>query len=243
MDIDPIKYSILDVNYLLDDFQKKEKKYISSNSYTADLFKKDNLNLILKENGKYFLSNYCLIEFFKILITPLIFSNLTGSLYINILSPAISVNEYENKHKSIYDGYSVNSVLSSVGSGLRRPLEKPLNFFSGSISINGMNGYKFWQFTDWRVDDGLNIQRGVDRFIYIPNMGIVAGSFDYWFRSLVNDKLIFENTDNANVLSKFLDFTKEANLGVTIFETNANLDSFTKLEKQSNGVISRIPCN
>ncbi len=185
---------------MLDDFQKNEKRYISSTLKPVDLFKRGDLNLIIKENGKYFSSNYCLTECFKILQKPLIFPNLMGSSYINILSPAISVNEYEKKHKSIYNKYSVNSSSSSIGSALRYPLEKPLSFRSGLISVNGMKGYKFWIFTDWRVDDGLNKQRGIDRFVYTPNMGIVAGSFDYWFRSGVDNKLILENYLNEQVM-------------------------------------------
>jgi hypothetical protein len=97
-----------------------------------------------------------------------------------------------------------------------------------------------------------------DFFYFMNNSGTASGgNITKWISSQQNgfniqkkyyndrtDPLIKQtDTDNANVLSKFLNFRKEADLGVTIFETNANLDSLTKVEKQSNGVISCIPCN
>lgn len=51
------------------------------------------------------------------------------------------------------------------------------------------------------------------------------------------------DTDNTNVLDKFLDFMKEADLGITLFETNTNFDSFTKVEKDQTGTVKRTNCN
>ena len=46
------------------------------------------------------------------------------------------------------------------------------------------------------------------------------------------DPLIKEtDTENDNVLEMFLDFIKEADLGVSIFKTDSDLESFTKVEK------------
>jgi hypothetical protein len=59
-----------------------------------------------------------------------------------------------------------------------------------------------------------------------------------------NNALIKEtDTNNSNVLDKFLDFMNEADLGVSLFEVNANFDSFTKVEKEPNGNIKRTNCN
>ena len=35
--------------------------------------------------------------------------------------------------------------------------------------------YQFWTFDGWWVIDGYNVNRGIDRLIYIPNLGIVEG--------------------------------------------------------------------
>jgi hypothetical protein len=50
-------------------------------------------------------------------------------------------------------------------------------------------------------------------------------------------------TDNERVLGYFLDFMSEADIGITLLETNANFNTFSKVEKNSNGVIVRVPCN
>lgn len=33
----------------------------------------------------------------------------------------------------------------------------------------------------WWAIDGYNVNRGIDRLIYIPNLGIVGGSYDFYF--------------------------------------------------------------
>mgnify|MGYP001043401173 CR=1 FL=1 len=37
--------------------------------------------------------------------------------------------------------------------------------------------------------------------------------------------------------------TYEVDLGITLFEANANFDSFTKVEKDQNGTVKRTNCN
>ena len=64
-----------------------------------------------------------------------------------------------------------------------------------------------------------------------------------YFLDRENPLITETDTDNNNVLEKFLDFMKEANLGVTLFESNANFTNFTKLEKDLNGQIKRTSCN
>jgi hypothetical protein len=60
----------------------------------------------------------------------------------------------------------------------------------------------------------------------------------------INDPLIQKtDTDNTRVLGYFLDFINEADIGITLFETNASFNSFIKLDKQPNGPIVKTPCN
>ena len=97
-----------------------------------------------------------------------------------------------------------------------------------------------------------------DFFYYFNNTATAAeGNIMKWLNSQtkargIEDKYFNDpqcplikqtDTDNNNVLNNFLDFMKEADLGVTLFETNANFDTFTKVEQQQNGAISRTPCN
>ena len=54
-------------------------------------------------------------------------------------------------------------------------------YLSKEFYIKKKKAFQFWTLNDWRVIDGYNYQRGVDRFIYIPKLGIVGGSYDFYF--------------------------------------------------------------
>jgi hypothetical protein len=56
------------------------------------------------------------------------------------------------------------------------------NYLSKEFSIKGNKAYQFWTFDGWWSVDGYNEHRGIDRFLYIPDKGIVGGSFDFYFR-------------------------------------------------------------
>src|SRR5690606_24074194 len=65
-------------------------------------------------------------------------------------------------------------------------------YLSRVFDINGEKAYQFWSFTDWRGQDNLKLHRGIDRFVYMPQKGIVAGSYDFWFL-FVNSWSFIEN--------------------------------------------------
>ncbi|KIO76787.1 hypothetical protein TH53_12745 [Pedobacter lusitanus] len=149
--------------------------------------KRNDIKVVINRDGKYYVSNYCITEFFKIVNQELIFPNEMGNVFINIKSPTYSVSEYETKYKHIYNEYSPNALLTKSASGsssLKQPLERPLNFLSSKLYVGNYTAYKFWQFSDWRIADGTNSRRGIDRFLYVPEIGIIGGSFDFWFSQL-----------------------------------------------------------
>lgn len=42
--------------------------------------------------------------------------------------------------------------------------------------------YQFWTYTDWYGQDPeFKINRGSDRFVYLPGKGIIGCSFDFYF--------------------------------------------------------------
>ena len=103
-----------------------------------------------------------------------------------------------------------------------------------------------------------DITKFADFFYFQNNSGQASqGNIMKWFNSQKNASKLREkyfnnkdnpliketDTDNNNVLDKFLDFINEANLGVTLFETDTNFDSFTKVEKEPDGTIKRTHCN
>lgn len=187
---------LMTVNELKETLQAGFEIYKNSGGYNDEHIKREDIRLIIKKNNKYFVSENCITEYFKIITQPLLFPNLMGNAFINIKAPTISVKEFEDKYKAIYKRYSPNSLLSTklLGStALHRPLEKPLLFISASFRLFGYEAYKFWQFTDWPVVDGNNFKRGIDRFVFIPEIGIVGGSFDAWF---LTDKSMSSMLDN-----------------------------------------------
>lgn len=114
----------------------------------------------------------------------MVFQNLMGNAVINILSPTMSVSSFESKYLEAWGHYSPNSISERSIAGvtaLHRPLEKPLLFRSGETETLNYKAYRFWQFTDWHTDHGINYHRGIDRFLFVPGIGIIAGSFDAFF--------------------------------------------------------------
>ena len=43
----------------------------------------------------------------------------------------------------------------------------------------GKKAYKFWTLGSWTID-GDNSQRGIDRFTYMPEIGIISGAYSYF---------------------------------------------------------------
>ena len=54
--------------------------------------------------------------------------------------------------------------------------------------------------------------------------------------------MIFNPPPN-HTIDRFLSFIKEADLGVSLFKTDANFNAFTKVEKDQNGNIQSTDCN
>lgn len=65
---------------------------------------------------------------------------------------------------------------------------------------------------------------------------------DIYYKRRNNPKINQTDTDNANVLKQFLTFLMEADLGITLFETDATFETFKKVTLSVNGDISRDEC-
>jgi hypothetical protein len=94
-------------------------------------------------------------------------------------------------------------------------------------------------------------------FFYSHNNDAGSAGFNYWktnWENLerINEKyyngktpLIKQNdTDNEAVLEHFLDMMNEADLGISLYKTNANFDSYTRVIKdKTTGEIKEDTCN
>lgn len=194
------KNKVLSYNELKNFADKQLEKFSQSDYVDVKSVKNDNIKLVVKEKGNYLISNFCLTEFFIINNHQRIFPNESNINVINTLSPPFGVKEFENAYKDAYHKTSPNIIYSDIRTSLTSPKEKPLLFRSATTeSFAGLKAWKFWSFNSWNVMDGLNKQRGVDRFLYVPNKGIVGGSFDFWFENLSDGKLA-ENYLNELVM-------------------------------------------
>ncbi len=189
-------------NALHDTLISAYKTCSRSYGYNYSPLKRSDIQIAIKRQGKYYIPKTCLTEFFWVISQEVMFPNVTIIGCINPLSPPITTKEYEDRNLKIQGEYSCNTIASTKatgGSALVRPLERPLLFYSGPVKIGSLTGYKFWTFTDWRVTDASNSHRGIDRFVYVPNVGIVAGSYDFWYQHKLTDKAMMENYMNEQV--------------------------------------------
>jgi len=144
----------------------------------------DEYQIIRKIDNKYFASKHCLIQFFAIRNRPSIFQNVFGT--INIEQEPLRITEMETIFKKRYPheefpAYTIGNTPYDYPTfhylrDRREYLSKVIKFKNGTI------GYQFWTYTDWHTHDReMEIDRGIDRFIYVPGKGIVGGSFDFYF--------------------------------------------------------------
>lgn len=158
----------------------------------SDLYGTENktmaFQLIKQEAGKHFISNICLTEMFiptnyPADVHPAIFNVKQG--LINTFQAPISIIQMlqvYGKSPGLLEGWPFPLDFRKGGATIlpnRAQLER--EYLSRTIDINGEIAYQFWTLTDWSSPSGYNYNRGVDRFIYIPDKGIVGGSYDFYF--------------------------------------------------------------
>lgn len=137
--------------------------------------------LVKKKNGKYYVSKICLTELFT--ISPLEFPFISSYGTINIAERKVSVKEMYDQYKKrfknqdfimdVRTNYPTRNISNSYS--LR-------NYLSKEFYIKDKLAYQFWTFDGWWAQDGYNEHRGIDRFLYIPDLGIVGGSYDFYFK-------------------------------------------------------------
>ncbi|MEC3878774.1 hypothetical protein [Parapedobacter sp. 10938] len=150
--------------------------------------------LVKREGGKYFKSNFCLTEFFYVVHYSSRFNAPYGTL--NTGQEPITIKEMKRVFEDGKEFHAPKTLpfpLDLRGEVDNRSLDNPPDtyldhwwvverqYLSREREINGEKAYQFWSFTDWRGSDNLKLHRGIDRFIFMPDKGIVAGSYDFWF--------------------------------------------------------------
>ncbi|WP_313261985.1 hypothetical protein [Sphingobacterium sp.] len=135
--------------------------------------------VIVYRDGKYLTPKNCLLQFFAIRNRPTYFNSLFGTININeeLVTVKNMLNFYISQRRK--SDFPLESFLNdySVFDRIRDRKE----FLSKNLKIGNYDAYQFWTYTDWPEKHLPNIERGIDRFIFIPNLGIVGGSFDFYF--------------------------------------------------------------
>ncbi len=138
--------------------------------------------LIIKKGDIYYAPKYCLLQFYSVRNRPQAFTNVYGT--INTQDSAYSVLQFEKIFKGAYP--SLQFPLYRIG-------EDPLSFLDWSRDrreylskkvtlAHHTTGYQFWTYIDWTQHEyNYDFERGIDRFVYAPEKGIIGGSFDFYF--------------------------------------------------------------
>jgi len=191
-------------NWMLIDYDKVKGKIFSKDNVHKlnDNWGLDNTpekktlgyKLLKKEDGRYYVSKQCLTEFFSIaaLSPPMV----TAYGMINTEENKVTIKQMEKSFKKQFPN---QIFIMDVREGiLGKNLGNSYSFriyLSKEYSVKGNKAYQFWTFDGWWAHDGYNEHRGIDRFLYIPEKGIVGGSYDFYFR--LKPKISSDNYYNA----------------------------------------------
>jgi len=205
--LDTIKNNLISTNSLKKQFNEGLIQYINTNGsdQARAAFKSEWIKPIIKINNKYYTPiTPTLMEHFQISEnnTPFnylnnIFPNLNQFFEINTDAVIFPLAKFEafyqdkfkhpsfNSHYDTYDGFNTHYVYN-----------KPIIIRGNNVQIGEKMAYSYWTLASWSID-GKNIERGIDRFNYIPGLGIVSGAFSYHFWWDNKGKI---NTPPASVL-------------------------------------------
>lgn len=162
------------------------------------LFPRENFNVIIKRKNKYFKSKKAFIQFFHLQNLPRELNTPIGTININqsifsikdakqVFSPYVGL-------RNIFSSFDTYDIISP---GIER------FYLSKIYNLKSHKVYQFWTLTSWRkIHDDLSWYRGVDRFAYIPRLGIVGASIDFFFKDPLPKE--YPRQDRRNVSYKEL---------------------------------------
>ncbi|NML58139.1 hypothetical protein [Chryseobacterium cheonjiense] len=165
--------------------------------------------IVKKENGKYYASKYCLTELFN--ISSIEFPLISSYGVINIMDKEVSIKQMQVSFEKQFP--DTKFILDFREQDYIRNLSiyyNYRNYLSKILTIKKKKAYQFWTFDGWWVQDGYNEHRGIDRFLYIPNKGIVGGSYDFYFKFkpkisgneyfIESEKKLWDNIINEKIM-------------------------------------------
>ncbi|MCT3703821.1 hypothetical protein HZQ89_15550 [Elizabethkingia anophelis] len=198
IDINKIKNKILTES----EIKKFQAERYQNNSPDSKTLK---YGIIKKVNNEYYVPIHCLTEYFT--ISDYKYPLIPAYGTININTTPVSIKDME---KSYSDQFPDQEFPLDVRKypGWFDYKTYARNYLSKKIKLGGFDAYQFWTMDGWRVIDGYNVNRGIDRFVYIPTKGIVGGSYDFYFwylqganknnKAIVN--MLWDNIINEKIM-------------------------------------------
>ncbi len=150
----------------------QDAQYLDNPAQYAVLFKKGN---------KYYASRSSFLQVFYVQDYPDVF---TIPLHVvDINQPLLTVKGMRDIYENEFKGGEF-PIVPGVYSQKYDNYHLERFYLSSKIALRGGDiGYQFWTFLPWgRVMDDHEWHRGIDRFVYVPNKGIVGGSYDFYFK-------------------------------------------------------------
>lgn len=146
------------------------------------------IQIIKQINEEYFVSENCLIEYFHIVDYPSV-------LRVNDKN-VVNLEQNITTYKQIREAYPNKGTIPTENNDEHLEDWFKSIYLSKIEEKNNEKIYHFWLFDDWfkgkylshippekeiKENEDYCYHRGIDRFAYIKNKGIVAGSYDFYF--------------------------------------------------------------
>ena len=180
---------------------KLENKLSSWLEYNVPENKTLEYKLLKKDGKKYYITNMCLFEFFKIATYSPPIISAYGT--INIADNKVSIKEMEASFKKIVPKQTFPlDIRSGEWVKIVDNAYSVRNYLSKEYFIKNNKIYQFWTLDGWWTIDGYDEHRGIDRFAYIPGKGIVGGSYDFYFAH--KPKLVYNHNAQLPVPTKII---------------------------------------
>jgi hypothetical protein len=159
--------------------------------------------LIKRINNEYYVSNYCLVEYFN--IREYEYPQIVKYGTINTRENPVTIKDMDDIYKKKYpkDKFPLD-VRPPINRFMDDVIER--NYLSKEYKVKNDLAYQFWTYDRWDTTDYYNTRRGIDRFIYIPQKGIIGGSYDFYFEynngkgPIISYKKLWDNIINEKVM-------------------------------------------
>lgn len=183
--------------------------FFDENFYNGKTFR---YKIIKNENGKFFVSHQCLTEAFAIVEYP--HSMVAPYGMLNKMEQTTSIEDMRQVFTKQFS--SMSFPLDIRESGMLFIVDSKFvvkNYLSKTYKINNHKAYQFWTMMGWYGHDTNNQERGIDRLVYIDGLGIVGGSYDFYFnfRPKFSVKHFVEDTNHLwqNILNEKVMIARE----------------------------------